>query len=111
MKNSRNKKKKIKPEDSEKNKPVNFEGDFKESHVIDDEEAEEDEEEGLESSKKVVVPLIIVVFTIITYIVFGGFLFSITEDWDMIQGSYFSYISLATIGTHLTKFIIFSLIS
>jgi hypothetical protein len=89
-------KKNIKAEEPEKaNKSPNFNDDFKESNVVDDEAEEEPE-----SSKKVVVPLIVVVFTIITYIVFGGFLFSMTEDWDIIQGSYFSYISLATIGTN-----------
>jgi hypothetical protein len=61
--------------------------------VVDD-----DDEEDENSHNKVTVPLVFVITTLFAYMVFGGYIFSLIEAWSMIQGTYFSFISLATIG-------------
>jgi hypothetical protein len=65
--------------------------------VVDDDEDEEEDEEN-ERKKKVNVPLIIVLMLLYGYMVFGGWIFSLVEQWNLIMGTYFSFISLATIG-------------
>lgn len=70
--------------------------------VIDDEEEEESEEN--EQKKKVNVPLIIILFVLFGYIFFGGWIFSLVEAWTLVQGTYFSFISVFTIGNKFWAF-------
>lgn len=44
------------------------------------------------------VPIVLSLFVIAVYIVIGTFVFHTTEKWDLIDGCYFSFSSLATIG-------------
>lgn len=44
------------------------------------------------------MPLSLVMFTMIGYLVFGSVLFSVWEKWTIIEGFYFCWVSLATIG-------------
>ena len=75
----------------------------KKAKVVDDDD-EDEQADG--SHNKVTVPLIFVITTLVAYMIFGGYIFSLIEAWDMIQGTYFSFISLATIGIY-TIFISF----
>jgi len=53
------------------------------------------------ASKKVEVhvPISLSLFLLITYVTGGGMLFSIWEsEWGLLEGSYFCFISLSTIG-------------
>jgi hypothetical protein len=65
--------------------------------VVDDDE-DEDEDEESENKKKVNVPLIIVLVLLYGYMVFGGWLFSLVEQWNLTMGTYWAFISLSTIG-------------
>lgn len=44
------------------------------------------------------VPIVLSLFVIALYIVLGTFVFHTTEKWNLIDGCYFSFSSLATIG-------------
>ncbi|RVE41529.1 hypothetical protein evm_013821 [Chilo suppressalis] len=44
------------------------------------------------------VPIILSLFLIVLYIGLGTFVFRVTEKWNFIEGCYFSFSSLATIG-------------
>ncbi len=61
---------------------------------VEDEEEEEDEDD----EDRVTVPLIFVVGTFGGYILFGSYLFTVYESWSMVEGAYFTYVSLATMG-------------
>ena len=37
-------------------------------------------------------------FVILSFVLFGGILFSAWEEWDLVDGAYFCFISLLTIG-------------
>jgi len=53
----------------------------------------------MSSQDKVHVPISLCLMILATYISGGGFLFSIwEEDWGYLEGSYFCFISLSTIG-------------
>ena len=54
---------------------------------------EEDEHEG-----KVTVPISICLIIISGYLFAGASLFAIWENWDLVTGSYFCFITLSTIG-------------
>lgn len=49
-------------------------------------------------NERVKVPLIIVLVCLLTYIVFGAYIFTLLEDLDWEQGIYYCYVSLSTIG-------------
>ncbi|KAK3582066.1 hypothetical protein CHS0354_013444 [Potamilus streckersoni] len=58
--------------------------------------ADDNESDEEESSHG--VPLTVTILIIISYIFFGVFLFAVWRDWDMLQATYFCFISLSTIG-------------
>lgn len=62
-----------------------------------DEEEEEDDEESYDP-QRVTVPLTICLAIMVGYIWGGAILFSEWEDWNMLDGSYFCFVSLSTIG-------------
>lgn len=57
-------------------------------------EEDDDEEEG----NNVRVPFVIIIGTFIGYMIGGGFLFKMLEDWDFVVGIYFTYVSLSSVG-------------
>uniref|UniRef100_A0A1B0EWN9 Potassium channel domain-containing protein n=1 Tax=Phlebotomus papatasi TaxID=29031 RepID=A0A1B0EWN9_PHLPP len=57
-----------------------------------------EEEEIAADTQTVIVPLTICVIIMIGYILFGATLFGHWEDWDSLEGSYFCFISLSSIG-------------
>uniref|UniRef100_A0A8D8QFB3 TWiK family of potassium channels protein 18 n=1 Tax=Cacopsylla melanoneura TaxID=428564 RepID=A0A8D8QFB3_9HEMI len=70
-------------------------------------EEEEEEEEETETSSSstatkdpqmVTVPITLCLTIMVGYIYGGAILFSAWEDWDTLDGSYFCFISLSTIG-------------
>ncbi|KAI1292325.1 TWiK family of potassium channels protein 7 [Halotydeus destructor] len=50
------------------------------------------------NTEKVHVPISLSLVLLIIYVTGGGFLFSLWEGWNLLQGSYFCFISLSTIG-------------
>lgn len=63
--------------------------------ILKDEECDEEEEEEEDSTR---VPLIIIMGTIIGFIYGGGYLFLYLEEWDVVLGAYFVFISISTVG-------------
>ena len=61
----------------------------------DDESDDENEEQDLDS---VTVPISLCLTIMVSFIVGGATLFSEWESWDLLEGSYFCFISLSTIG-------------
>lgn len=53
---------------------------------------------GLDKEKKERVPIWLVSCLVIGYIILGAFMFSIWEEWGPIEGAYFCFITLTTIG-------------
>uniref|UniRef100_A0A1A9WWK4 Potassium channel domain-containing protein n=1 Tax=Glossina brevipalpis TaxID=37001 RepID=A0A1A9WWK4_9MUSC len=65
--------------------------------------AEDDDEIDIEqeirgNTDEITVPLTVCVFIMISYIMWGALLFGRWEDWDYLDGSYFCFISLSSIG-------------
>lgn len=52
----------------------------------------------MNDSQTVTVPITVSVMVMVSYILFGSFLFSKWEQWEMLDGSYFCFISLSSIG-------------
>ncbi len=44
------------------------------------------------------VPFVIIIGTLIGFLIGGGYMFKLLEDWDVVIGVYFTFISIATIG-------------
>ena len=45
------------------------------------------------------VPLIVVIFVFVGYLVLGAWILTLIEsDWNILEGSYFAFVSLSTIG-------------
>ena len=63
--------------------------------VVDDEDDDDYEEE---EKKKANVPLIIVLCLLYGYMIFGGWIFTLIETWTFVNGIYFSFVSLGTLG-------------
>uniref|UniRef100_A0A182NN88 Potassium channel domain-containing protein n=1 Tax=Anopheles dirus TaxID=7168 RepID=A0A182NN88_9DIPT len=59
---------------------------------------EEIEEEITAETNTVTVPITICIMIMIGYIFFGARLFADWENWDILDGSYFCFISLSSIG-------------
>ncbi|CAD1473306.1 unnamed protein product, partial [Heterotrigona itama] len=65
----------------------------------DDEAKEKDDDDGSSyDPQHVTVPLTLCVAIMVGYIWGGAILFSEWEDWNMLDGSYFCFVSLSTIG-------------
>ncbi|XP_030379176.1 potassium channel subfamily K member 15 [Scaptodrosophila lebanonensis] len=50
------------------------------------------------STDEITVPLTVCVFVMVSYILSGAILFGRWEEWDYLDGSYFCFISLSSIG-------------
>jgi potassium channel subfamily K protein len=48
--------------------------------------------------KKITVPISVTILVLGTYIIIGAFLFSLWENWTFLEGAYFSFITMSTIG-------------
>ena len=48
--------------------------------------------------KKITVPISLTLFILSSYILLGGVLFKTWENWSMLDGVYFCFITLSTIG-------------
>ncbi|XP_067213864.1 TWiK family of potassium channels protein 18 isoform X2 [Linepithema humile] len=59
---------------------------------------EDDDESGSYDPQHVTVPLTLCLAIMVGYIWGGAILFSKWEDWNMLDGSYFCFVSLSTIG-------------
>ncbi|EAT38577.1 AAEL009548-PA [Aedes aegypti] len=59
---------------------------------------DEIEEEITAETNTVTVPITICIMIMIGYIFFGARLFADWENWDILDGSYFCFISLSSIG-------------
>ncbi|XP_044738473.1 TWiK family of potassium channels protein 18 [Chrysoperla carnea] len=64
----------------------------------DDEDDEEDDSEMENDPQQITVPLTICLAIMVGYVCGGALLFSQWENWDFLDGSYFCFISLSTIG-------------
>lgn len=53
---------------------------------------------GEEGADEVRVPMIIIMGTLIGFLIGCGHLFNYLEDWDVVVGVYFTYISITTVG-------------
>ena len=92
-----------KPEQSKSDAAENmrhFEGQDNMGRVTDAQNDEEAEEEELEENDHVSVPLIFVVLTFAGYIIIGGLIFQSREEWSLINATYYTFISLSTIGKY-----------
>ena len=49
-------------------------------------------------TSKIQVPIVVVFALVFVYIALGAFLFSIWENWNIIDGAYFCFTTLTTIG-------------
>ncbi|GAB0100449.1 TWiK family of potassium channels protein 18 [Sergentomyia squamirostris] len=65
---------------------------------VDDGTAVSSEDEVVGDTQTVIVPLTVCVIIMIGYILFGATLFGHWEEWDSLDGSYFCFISLSSIG-------------
>lgn len=69
------------------------------TYIIDDTDVEDEREVQPLQDKKVRVPMVVSLLIITLYIIFGALLFSIWEqEWDILIGAYFCFITLSTIG-------------
>lgn len=48
--------------------------------------------------KKITVPISLTLFVLSSYILLGGILFQTLEEWTVLEGVYFCFITLSTIG-------------
>ncbi|KAL6432871.1 hypothetical protein ACFW04_006315 [Cataglyphis niger] len=76
---------------------------LEETSPRDDENGDEGDDEGDDESdsydpQHVTVPLTLCLAIMVGYIWGGAILFSEWEDWNMLDGSYFCFVSLSTIG-------------
>ncbi|XP_070511744.1 TWiK family of potassium channels protein 18 [Cardiocondyla obscurior] len=75
--------------------------DVNEGNGNDEDGNDEDGDDGSDESydpQHVTVPLTLCLAIMVGYIWGGAILFSIWEDWNMLDGSYFCFVSLSTIG-------------
>ena len=56
------------------------------------------EESNVTDYKKITVPISITLFILGSYILLGGVLFKTLENWTILEGVYFCFITLSTIG-------------
>lgn len=60
----------------------------------------EDQEEGSESREGATmeVPMMLIFVILLCYMGLGTVIFSIWEDWGIVEGAYFCFVTLSTIG-------------
>lgn len=59
-------------------------------------EAEDSEEEGEEAERQ--VPISLVLLILMSYICVGTVIFALWENWSLVDGAYFCFVTLSTIG-------------
>ncbi|XP_044002701.1 uncharacterized protein LOC122848588 isoform X2 [Aphidius gifuensis] len=64
----------------------------------DESEDDDDDESGRYDPQRITVPLTLCLGIMVGYVCGGALLFSKWEDWDFLDGSYFCFVSLSTIG-------------
>ncbi len=77
---------------------AHFEGNDIKGKVVDEEDEVDEEEEEEQVKDHVSVPLFFVVSTFGGYIVLGMFIFYFLESWTFLQGAYYTYVTLSTMG-------------
>lgn len=66
---------------------------------MDPEFAEEDDEDGPQFGEPMTqVPMLLIFFILLLYISLGTIIFAVWEDWSVIDGAYFCFVTLSTIG-------------
>lgn len=66
---------------------------------MDPEFAEEDDEDGPPFGEPMTqVPMLLIFFILLLYISLGTIIFAVWEDWSVIDGAYFCFVTLSTIG-------------
>lgn len=66
---------------------------------MDPEFAEEDDEDGHQFGEPMTqVPMLLIFFILLLYISLGTIIFAVWEDWSVIDGAYFCFVTLSTIG-------------
>lgn len=55
-------------------------------------------DDGEEEEEAVRVPLVIIMGTLFAFLLGGGYLFQYLEEWDVILGVYFTFISISSVG-------------
>ena len=82
----------------------------KKSHATSNDDQNDDQDEMLDDelsdadNSRVSVPLALAITIICLYIGLGAVIFTNLEDWSHVQSSYFSFITMATIGKLEIKF-------
>lgn len=64
---------------------------------LDDEDEDEDDEEEDEESRRQ-VPISLVLLILMCYICVGTVIFALWENWSLVDGAYFCFVTLSTIG-------------
>lgn len=72
-------------------------GSLKDKPLIEVKDADDESSDETDNSR-VKIPLVIVVGCLLAYIVFGAYIFTLLEELTWVEGIYYSYVSLATIG-------------
>jgi hypothetical protein len=68
---------------------------------VEDTEEEEEEEEEKEEEKEeeeIRVPLFIILGVFYGFLIGGGFAYHYLEEWPVINSSYFTYVTMSTMG-------------
>lgn len=68
------------------------------ARIVDDNEDLENEMNDKDDIENVSVPLTITILVVTAYILIGALIFSIFEDWKIIESAYFCFVTLTTIG-------------
>ena len=64
----------------------------------DDEDGDDAEEDDSESCNTPQVPITVIFLILISYICLGTVIFSLWENWSIVDGAYFCFVTLSTIG-------------
>lgn len=67
-------------------------------HNDNDDIDSDDNDTDSHQSNALQVPIILILIILISYITIGTVIFSIWENWSMIDGAYFCFVTLSTIG-------------
>ncbi|XP_059225079.1 TWiK family of potassium channels protein 12 [Stomoxys calcitrans] len=67
-------------------------------NMFEEDDSTEVEKEMKGNTDEITVPLTVCIFIMISYILWGAILFARWEEWKILDGSYFCFISLSSIG-------------